>query len=175
MGAYLIERIARHFRLMKTAALRLVTRGHETSLIDVVKLGELGIVRFNGLQHAKIVNEMLDNSDEAADVAKARRAQEENEGSPRRCPNISFTNRLRAMDDRLGEMDQHIYHIGNEVKEVTTVVSDLGVQQGVNFISSPQTYTNAPTTAPADPFDLFVNPRDIPSTSCQHGSDMDKE
>ncbi|GJX40902.1 hypothetical protein Tco_0255892 [Tanacetum coccineum] len=54
MGAYLIGRLARHFGLMSTTALKLVTRGQETTLYDVVKLGELGIFRFNGLGHAEI-------------------------------------------------------------------------------------------------------------------------
>ncbi|GKA81218.1 hypothetical protein Tco_0787910 [Tanacetum coccineum] len=81
--AHLIRRIARHFRLMSTAALRLVTRGQETTLYDVVKFSELGIVRFNGLAQAEIVDEMLDGSDEEVDAVEARRAQEENEGSPR--------------------------------------------------------------------------------------------
>ncbi|GJU00440.1 hypothetical protein Tco_1110778 [Tanacetum coccineum] len=47
--------------------------------------------------HAKIVNEILDDSDEEADADKARRAQEENEGSPRRCLNMILTNRLRVI------------------------------------------------------------------------------
>ncbi|GJS32881.1 zinc finger, CCHC-type containing protein [Tanacetum coccineum] len=122
MGAHLIGRIAIHFGLMSTTALRLVTRGQETTLIDVVKLGKLGIVRFNSFRHVEIVNEMLDNSDEEADAAEARRAQKENKGSPRRRPNMGFTNRLRVMDDRLGEIDQHIYRIGGEAKELTKVV-----------------------------------------------------
>nr|GEY16154.1 reverse transcriptase domain-containing protein [Tanacetum cinerariifolium] len=51
----------------------------------------------------KIVDDKLDDSDEEVDSAEARRAQEENEGSPRRRPNMSFTNWLRVMDDRLGK------------------------------------------------------------------------
>nr|GEU74135.1 hypothetical protein [Tanacetum cinerariifolium] len=106
-----------------SAALRVVTRGQETTLYDVVKLGDLVIVRFNGLGHAEIVNEMLDDSNEEADAIEARRARDENEGSPRRCPNISFTNKLKVMDDRLVEIDQHIYRFGDEVEELTEVVS----------------------------------------------------
>nr|GEX01310.1 reverse transcriptase domain-containing protein [Tanacetum cinerariifolium] len=51
----------------------------------------------------KIVDDKLDDSDEEVDSAEARRAQEENKGSPRRRPNMSFTNWLRVMDDRLGK------------------------------------------------------------------------
>nr|GEV64476.1 hypothetical protein [Tanacetum cinerariifolium] len=161
---------------------------------------ELRIVRFNGLGHVEIVNETLYNSDEEAKAAEVRRAQEENEGSLRRRPNMSFTNRLRVMDDKPGELNQHIYCIGDEVEELTTVVFDrmthllsyhrlnhtrydgtqytyvpdildLGVQQGVNFMSNPQTYS----TAPADSFGLFGNPGDKPSTSCQNKNAIDEE
>ncbi|GJR36439.1 hypothetical protein Tco_1212123 [Tanacetum coccineum] len=209
MGTYLIGRIARHFGLMSTSALRLVTRGQKITLLGVVKLGDLGIVRFNGLRQVEIVDEILDDSDAEAEAVEAKRAQNENEGSPRRHPNMSFTNRLRVMDDRLGEIDHHIYRIGGEVEELTEVVSglseqydqfyatilsppnhthfngtqyaydpdipDLGVQQGVNFMSGPQTYSTAPTATPADPFGLFGNPGDVPSTSRQHRSDVDEE
>ncbi|GJW57686.1 reverse transcriptase domain-containing protein [Tanacetum coccineum] len=72
IGAHLIGRIAIHFGLMSTTALRLVTRGQETTLIDVVKLGKLGIVRFNSFRHVEIVNEMLDNSDEEADASRGQ-------------------------------------------------------------------------------------------------------
>nr|GEX50468.1 hypothetical protein [Tanacetum cinerariifolium] len=123
--AHLIGRITRLFRLMSTAALRLVTRGQETILYDVVKMGELGIVRFNGLRHAEIVDEILDNNDEEAEAAEKRKAQKDNEGSPRRCPNMSFTNRLRVMDDRLEEINQHSYRIGDKVEDLTTVVSGM--------------------------------------------------
>nr|GEY67278.1 hypothetical protein [Tanacetum cinerariifolium] len=71
----------------------------------------------------EIVNETLYNSDEEAKAAEVRRAQEENEGSLRRRPNMSFTNRLRVMDDKPGELNQHIYCISDEVEEITTVVS----------------------------------------------------
>ncbi|GJW19212.1 hypothetical protein Tco_0026648 [Tanacetum coccineum] len=103
------------------------------------------------------------------------------------------------MDDRLGELNQHIYRIGDEVEELTSVVSDmseycypittsitpammepnilmfltfrLGVQPGVNFMSNPQTYF----TAPVDMFTLFGNPGDMPSTSSQNGNAIDEE
>ncbi|GJV16837.1 hypothetical protein Tco_1362160 [Tanacetum coccineum] len=169
--------------LMSTTAFRVVTRGHETQLLDVAKLSELCIVRFNGLGQAEIVDDKLDDSDEKTNAAKARRAQEENKGSPRRCPNISFTNRLRAMDDRLGEIDSHIYKMGGEVEELTMVVLGIfeqydqfyGVQHGVNFMNNPQTYSTVPSTTYANLFGPFDNPRDVPSTSRHPQSDMDEE
>ncbi|GJX46305.1 hypothetical protein Tco_0271495 [Tanacetum coccineum] len=43
----------------------------------------LGSEPFNSLGHVKIVNEILDNSDDEAEVAESMRAQDEYEGSPR--------------------------------------------------------------------------------------------
>nr|GEW30871.1 hypothetical protein [Tanacetum cinerariifolium] len=62
VGAHLIRRIARHLGLMSPVTLRVVTRGQETQLLDVAKLGELGIVRFNGLRQAEIVDNKLDDT-----------------------------------------------------------------------------------------------------------------
>ncbi|GJY44246.1 hypothetical protein Tco_0432459 [Tanacetum coccineum] len=194
IGAHLIRRIARYFGLMSTAALRLRL--------------------------------LMDDSDNEAEVAEVRMTQEENEGSPRQRPNMSFTNRLRVLDDRLGKIDQNIHHLGGEREELTEVVSgmseqydrfydefismrlehdrfqswnsshmsqilsyhhldytrfdgtkytyvldipDLGVQQGVNLMSNPQTYSTAPSTAPTDPFSLLGNHGDVPSTSRHPG------
>ncbi|GJU12345.1 hypothetical protein Tco_1134741 [Tanacetum coccineum] len=96
-------------------------------LCDKAK-GELGIARFNSLGQDEIVADRLDDSDGEADAAEVRRVQEENEGSPRRRPNMSFTNKLRVMDDRLGEIDQSIYHFGGEVENLTKVVSGMSEQ-----------------------------------------------
>ncbi|GKA65960.1 hypothetical protein Tco_0765667 [Tanacetum coccineum] len=59
-------------------------------------------LRFNSLGHAEIVNEVLDNSDEEAEAAG-------------------------VMDDRLREINQHIYRIGGEVEELIEVV--LGMSE----------------------------------------------
>ncbi|GKG64495.1 hypothetical protein Tco_0659598, partial [Tanacetum coccineum] len=61
-------------------ALGIVTRGQETQLLNLAKLGELGIVRFNSVGQAEIVVDRLDDSDEEAEVDKTRRAQEDEEG-----------------------------------------------------------------------------------------------
>ncbi|GJV99628.1 ribonuclease H-like domain-containing protein, partial [Tanacetum coccineum] len=47
VGAHLIGRIARYFELMSGNALNAVTRGHGTALYDIVKLEDLGMIRFN--------------------------------------------------------------------------------------------------------------------------------
>ncbi|GJV75245.1 hypothetical protein Tco_1506829 [Tanacetum coccineum] len=162
MGAHIIKRIA-------------------------VSLGLMSNV-YNGLGQGEIVEDKLVDSEDEVDAAKARRARDENEGSPRRRSNMSFTNRLRVMDDRLGDINSNIYRLSNEVEELTKVVSgmseqydpfydipDLGVQQGVNFTSSPQTYSTAPFATPADPFGLFGSLGDSPSTSQRPGNDMDED
>ncbi|GJT26599.1 hypothetical protein Tco_0906874 [Tanacetum coccineum] len=100
----------------------------KTNTLSMCGEGELGIVSFNSLGQAEIVNDKLDDSDEEADAAEARRAQEENKESPRRRPNISFTNRLGVMDDMLGEIDEHIYKMSYEVEELTEVVLGMSKQ-----------------------------------------------
>nr|GEV93736.1 protein kinase-like domain, concanavalin A-like lectin/glucanase domain protein [Tanacetum cinerariifolium] len=121
----------------------IVTRGHETTLLDVVKLGELGIVRFNGLGQAEIINDELDDCDEETKVAKENKAQEENE----------------------------VVKWRSSVKLCQGCSSNMINFMGVNFMSSPQTYS----TTPINPFGLFGNTRDVLSTSCHPGSDMDEE
>ncbi|GKC65023.1 hypothetical protein Tco_1097621 [Tanacetum coccineum] len=88
------------------------------------------------------------------------------------------------MDDRLREINQHIYRIDGEVEELTEVVSGMFEQYDQSYSEfrgmrleqeSPQTYSTTPTSAPADPFGLFGNPGDVSSTSRQHGSDIDDE
>ncbi|GJW78986.1 hypothetical protein Tco_0140668 [Tanacetum coccineum] len=85
------------------------------------------IARYNRLGLGELVDDMLDNSNDKDAVAEARRAQDE-AGDVRCHPNISFTNRLRAMDDRLGDIDTNIYKLSNNVEELTTVVSGMSEQ-----------------------------------------------
>ncbi|GJX34086.1 hypothetical protein Tco_0245643 [Tanacetum coccineum] len=113
---------------MSPAALRVVTRGHETQLLNLAKLRELGIVRFDGVGQTNIVSDRLDDSDEKFKVVEVRRAQEEDKGSPGRCPNMSFTNRHRVMDDRHGEIYKHIYKLGGEMEKLTKVMSGMSEQ-----------------------------------------------
>ncbi|GKF70928.1 hypothetical protein Tco_0203985 [Tanacetum coccineum] len=70
---------------------------------------------------------MLDNSEDEVAATEARRAQDE-AGGVRRHPNMIFTNRLKAMDDRFGNIDTHIYKVSNEVENLTDVVSGMTEQ-----------------------------------------------
>nr|GEZ28901.1 hypothetical protein [Tanacetum cinerariifolium] len=79
MGAHLIGRIAWYFSLMCATALSAVTWGQDTTLYNVVKLEDIMIVRFNRAGLAEMVDEMLDNSDEEAEAAEARMAQDEDD------------------------------------------------------------------------------------------------
>nr|GEY78795.1 hypothetical protein [Tanacetum cinerariifolium] len=126
-GAHLIGRTARYYGLMIRAYLRVVTLGQETTLLDIEKLVELGICRYNGLGQGELVADKLDDSEDEAATAEAREAQEE-EGGVRRRPNMSFTNRLRATDDRLGDIDSNIYTLSTEVEDLTAVVSGMSEQ-----------------------------------------------
>ncbi|GKA79445.1 hypothetical protein Tco_0786041 [Tanacetum coccineum] len=171
VGAYIIKRITMSLGLMSNVSLRVVTIGQDTSLLDVVKLVELGIISYNGLGQGEIVEDKLVDSEDEVDAAKARRAQDENKGSPRRRSNMSFTNRLRVMDDRLRIMRRQ-----GEVPLLELKPHELaGVQQGVNFTSSPRTYSIAPFATPADSFGLFGSLGDAPSTSQRLGNDTDED
>ncbi|GJU83325.1 hypothetical protein Tco_1285690 [Tanacetum coccineum] len=108
VGANLIGRIARSYGLMSIGYMRIVTLGPKTSLLSVAKLVDLGIYRYNRLGLGELVDDQLDNSGDEVVATEARRAQDE-AGGVRRHPNMSLTNRLRDMDDRLGDMDTNIY------------------------------------------------------------------
>nr|GEW65783.1 hypothetical protein [Tanacetum cinerariifolium] len=120
VGAHLIRRITRFYGLMSLSSLRIVTLGPRTLLLDIGKLVELSIFKYNALGMGELVDDMLDNSKDEAVAAEARRAQDE-AGGVRRHPNMSFTNRLRAMET-MGNMDANIYKLSNKVKELTVVM-----------------------------------------------------
>ncbi|GJV82137.1 hypothetical protein Tco_1518007 [Tanacetum coccineum] len=127
VGAYLIGRIARSYGLMAPAYMRIVTLGQETLLLNVAKLVDLGICRYNGLGLGELVVDQFDNSEDEVATSKARGAQDE-EGGVSHHPNMTFTNRLRAMDDKLGNMDTNIYKLSNNVKDLTYVVFGMSEQ-----------------------------------------------
>ncbi|GKF37763.1 hypothetical protein Tco_0114521, partial [Tanacetum coccineum] len=64
MGEYLIRRIARSFGLMTHGSLRSVTLGRETLLLNVAKLVDLGICRYNRLGYGELVNDIPDNGED---------------------------------------------------------------------------------------------------------------
>ncbi|GJU03804.1 hypothetical protein Tco_1114142 [Tanacetum coccineum] len=127
VGAYLIGRIARYYGLITNAYWRRVTLGQGITLLNIVKLVELGIYRFNALGQRELVDDMLNDSEDEAAAAEAMRAQEK-ECGVRHHPNMSFTNRLRPMDDRLGDIDSNIYTLSNKVEDLTTLVSGMSEQ-----------------------------------------------
>nr|GEW57951.1 hypothetical protein [Tanacetum cinerariifolium] len=124
MEAHLIGRIARSFGLMTQGSLRSVTLGPETSLLNVAKLVDLRICRYNGLGYGELVDDILDNGDDEG----AADAGDDDKGGVRRHPNMSFTNKLKAMDDRLGEMDTDISKLGSNVDDLIYVVSGMSEQ-----------------------------------------------
>ncbi|GJZ68500.1 hypothetical protein Tco_0631740, partial [Tanacetum coccineum] len=105
--------IASYYGLMTLGSLMNVTLGPETSSMSVAKLVDLGICRYNGLGIGEIVAEIPEvagDDDIGAGQAKI--------GGVGRHPNMSNANRLRAMDERLGE-------IVNDVDHLTYVVSGM--------------------------------------------------
>nr|GEY44307.1 hypothetical protein [Tanacetum cinerariifolium] len=120
---------------------------------------------------------MLDDSENEADVDEVRRAQNE-EGGVRRHPNMSFTNMLRAMDDRLGDMDTNIFKLSDEFENLTAVMSEMFEQYDQFYreidAMSQQYFSTAPT-AYTDLFGLFGTLDAGPSTSHHPENDMDEE
>ncbi|GJV12808.1 hypothetical protein Tco_1354349 [Tanacetum coccineum] len=111
--AHLIGRIASYYELITLGAFVNVTVGPETSSMGVAKLVDLGICRYNGLG----IGELLAEIPEVARDDDFGAGQAEIGGVGRH-PNMSTANRLRAMDERLGE-------IVNDVDELTYVVSGI--------------------------------------------------
>ncbi|GJT21358.1 hypothetical protein Tco_0891295 [Tanacetum coccineum] len=229
VGAHFIGRIAWSYGLMTLGSLRSVTLGPETLLFSVAKLVDLGIFRYNGLGYGELVNDIPDIGEDEG----AADAGDDDEGGVRRHPNMSFTNRLRAMDERLGEMEIDISKLGSDVDDLTYVVSgmseqydqfyeelgqtrmeqerfqnrnadhlsqllsyhhigharydgsyysyvpnihDLGVQQGMNFMSSTSVSSTTPSHSPSpNPFGLFGDTDAGPSTSQNQGNDMNED
>ncbi|GJX12589.1 hypothetical protein Tco_0204347 [Tanacetum coccineum] len=104
----------------------------ELDIIDTIFFQLGGVkrsmtMRFNALGQGELVDDIFNDIEDEAAAAEARRAQEE-EGGVRHHPNMSFTNRLRAMDDRLGDIDSNIYTFSNEVEDLTAVVSRMSEQ-----------------------------------------------
>ncbi|GKB20704.1 hypothetical protein Tco_0854627, partial [Tanacetum coccineum] len=125
VGAHLIGKIARSYGLMAQTYMRIVTLRQETLLLNMGKLVDLGICRYNELGLGELVDDQ--HSEDEAAATEARGAQVE-EGGVRRHPNMTFTNRLRAMDDRLGDMDTNIFKPSNNVEDLTYVVSGMSEQ-----------------------------------------------
>ncbi|GJY77252.1 hypothetical protein Tco_0482368 [Tanacetum coccineum] len=190
VGAHLIRKIASYYGLMTLGALINVTLGPETSFMSVAKLVDLGICRYNGLSIGEMVAEILEVAgDDDVGVGQAKI------GGVGRHPNMSNANKIRAMDERLGEIwraeqerfltwktdhlsllleHHHIDHTcfnGTPYSYVPDIL-DLGVQQGVNFMSGTPVYSTAPSPSSSQ-FGMF-NANAGPSTS-QPQDDMHED
>nr|GEX48735.1 hypothetical protein [Tanacetum cinerariifolium] len=77
---------------------------------------------YNGLGLGELVDDLLDDEGiEATDTGVSE--GQDDHGGVRRCPNMTFTNRLRSMDKRLGTLSF-------EVEYLTYVVSGMSEQYG---------------------------------------------
>ncbi|GJY25702.1 hypothetical protein Tco_0400428 [Tanacetum coccineum] len=177
VGAHLIGKIARSYGLMTHRSLRSVTLGPKTSLLSVVKLVDMGICRYNRLGYGEMVDDLPDNGEDEAAKAGVGKGQDD-DGGVRRRPNMTFSNRLRAIDERLGDIETNISTLSIKVDDLTYVVSGMSeqydqfngefgqmrVQQGVNFMSNTLIYPTAPSSSP-NPFSLFGDANAGPSIS----------
>ncbi|GJV17875.1 hypothetical protein Tco_1363198 [Tanacetum coccineum] len=151
VGAHLIGKIASYYGLMTLESLMNVTLVHETSSMSVANLVDLGICRYNGLG----IGEMVAKIPEVAGDDDVGAGQAEIGGvGPH--PNMSNANRLRAIDERLGE-------IVNDVDELTYVVSGTSEHT--------PGYSTAPSPS-ASQFCMFGDAH--PSTSCNQ-DDMNED
>ncbi|GJU31852.1 hypothetical protein Tco_1175441 [Tanacetum coccineum] len=138
----------------------------ETSLFSVAKLVDMGICKYNGLGYGEMVDDLPDNGKDEAAKAGVGEGQDD-DGGVRRRPNMTFSNRLRAMDERLGDIQTNISTLSTEVDDLTYV-------QSVNFMSNTPVYSTAPSSSP-NLFGLFGDANTGPSTSQNQGKDMDEE
>ncbi|GKE56665.1 hypothetical protein Tco_1495850, partial [Tanacetum coccineum] len=180
VGAHLIGKIASCYSLMTLGSLMNVTLGPETYSMSLAKLVDLGICRYNGLGIGEMVAEILEVAGD--DDVGAGQAEIKGVG---RHPNMSNANRLRAMDERLGEIvndideltyllaHHHIDHPRYDGTHYSYVpnIPDLGVQQGVNFMSGTPGYSTAPSPS-ASQFGMFGDAH--PSTS-RNQDDMNED
>nr|GEY11004.1 reverse transcriptase domain-containing protein [Tanacetum cinerariifolium] len=113
------------YGLMTQRSLRSVTLGPETSLLSVAKLVDLGICRYNILVLCEMVDDLSDDGENEA--AEAVKGQGNVEGV-RHHPNMTFTNRLRAVDERLGDTKTNISTLSTDVEDLTYVISRMSRQ-----------------------------------------------
>ncbi|GJT19796.1 hypothetical protein Tco_0878502 [Tanacetum coccineum] len=166
VGAHLIGKIASYYGLITLGSLMNVTLGPETSSMSVAKLVDLGICTYNGLG----IGEMLTEIPEVVGDDDVGAGQAEIGGVGRH-PNMSNANRLSTMDERLGEIWQteqerfiswntghlsqllahycidHTRYDGTYYFYVPSI-PDLGINQGVNFMSGTPGYSTALSPSP---------------------------
>ncbi|GKE00986.1 hypothetical protein Tco_1388969 [Tanacetum coccineum] len=89
---------------------------HEALNIDEFGALHKGVgTMVNGLGYSELVDDILDNDEDEGAVDAGN---DDAEGV--RCrPNMSFTNRLRAMDERLDEMETDISRLVSDVDDLT--------------------------------------------------------
>nr|GEV76955.1 hypothetical protein [Tanacetum cinerariifolium] len=99
---------------------------NETLLLNVARLVDLGICRYNELGLGELVDDQPDNSGDEAAVGDGKAQGEERD--VRRHPNMTFTNRLRAMDERLGKIETYVSKLSTEVEDLIYVVFGMSEQ-----------------------------------------------
>ncbi|GKB79711.1 hypothetical protein Tco_0946606, partial [Tanacetum coccineum] len=140
--------IASYYGLMTLGALMNVTLGPETSSMSVAKLVDLGICRYNGPGIGDMVAEI---------------------------PKVAGEDDVGAGQAEIRGLlaNHHIDHTCFDGSHYSYVppIPDLGVQQGVNFMSDTPTYSTAPSPS-ASQFGMFGDAH--PSTS-RNQDDMNED
>ncbi|GKA20750.1 hypothetical protein Tco_0700739 [Tanacetum coccineum] len=88
---------------------------------------DMGICRYNGLRYGELVDDPPDNGRDKATEVRVGEAHDD-DGGVSRCPNIPFSNRLRAMDERLGDIETNISTLSIEVEDLTYVIFGMSEQ-----------------------------------------------
>ncbi|GJV03587.1 putative reverse transcriptase domain-containing protein, partial [Tanacetum coccineum] len=150
VGAHLIGWIASYYGLMTLGALMNVTLGPETSSMSVAKLVDLGICRYNGLGIGEMVAEIPevagDDDDGAGQAEIGGYDQFYGEFGQWRTGQERF---ISWNTDHLSQLlaHHHIDHTRYDGTRYSYVpdIPNLGVQQGVNFMSSTPGYSTTPS------------------------------
>nr|GFB20694.1 hypothetical protein [Tanacetum cinerariifolium] len=88
---------------------------------------DIGICRYDGLGYGEMVDGLPYNGRDEDTKAGVGEGQDDDKGVRRR-PNITFSNRPRAMDERLGDNETNISTLSTKVEDLTYVVSGMSKQ-----------------------------------------------
>nr|GEW05719.1 hypothetical protein [Tanacetum cinerariifolium] len=146
-------------------------KGYKTkSLIVGAHLIER-IARYNGLGYGELVDDIPDNGEDEGVVD----AGDDDEGIGMEQERFQTWNADHLSQLLSYHYINHTRYYGAQYSYVPNI-PDLGVQQGVNFMSSTPVYSTAPSQSLSpNPFGFFGDATAGPSTSQNQGSDMNEE
>ncbi|GJT97257.1 hypothetical protein Tco_1092775 [Tanacetum coccineum] len=152
-GAHLISRIAMYYGLMAPEFLMHLTVEFRMSQINVAKLVDLGICKYNTLGRGVFVANLVSDSEDEAEEAEGVEARQGEEGVRRRL-NMSFTNRLTTMDNTLVDVNSNIFRTMREEQQRHGRASRCELHVRTPDFSTPPNVQ----TQSQDHFDIFDHP-----------------